>query len=193
MKIKITLLVAAAALAFAGYLVSEKSQTHPSRLGIPTAADPEEIANRRPVRDFSITDSAGEQKTLADYRGKVILLSFWASWCAPCLVELPTFVELERTYSGRGFEIVPVNVDEGDKGRLFSADFWRQHKFPFANYFDPRRMATETFGVDRLPSNFVIDRQGRLAFSSYGANDWTSPAISELIEGLLLENPQESR
>lgn len=150
--------------------------------------DPTELAKRNPVRDFILTDAAGGQKKLSDFKGKVVILSFWASWCAPCLLELPTFAEIEDKFRDQGLRIVAVNMDEGDDGKTFAKDFWATRKFPFGSYFDTTKELAQQFEVDMLPSNFVIDREGRLVFSSFGANDWSSPQMTEFIESLLLES-----
>lgn len=132
-----------------------------------TGAPPTET--RTPAPDIVLTDADGKTKKLSDYRGQVVVLSFWASWCSPCLVELPTFAELKNKFKDQGLEIVPVNVDEGDVGRLFVKDFWPAKNFAFPSFFDPDRKLAEQFQVEILPSNFVIDRQGRIVFSGFGA------------------------
>lgn len=149
--------------------------------------DPEEIAQRPALTDFILTDAEGKQKKLSDFRGKVVILSFWASWCAPCLVELPTFAEIERKYSSHGLRVVAVNVDEGDDGVNVAKDFWAKEAFTFPNFFDRQKELAHKFDVEMLPSNFVIDKHGRLAFSSFGANDWSGTQTAEFLENLMAE------
>jgi len=155
-------------------------------------SDPEEIAKRPQVTDFILTDSEGKQKKLSDFRGNVVILSFWASWCTPCLVELPTFAEIEKRYNGRGLRVIAVNVDEGDVGKTFAKDYWTKEKFTFGSYFDDGKKLSQQFDVEMLPSNFVIDRQGRLAFSGFGANDWSNPQTKDFVESLLQERPADA-
>jgi thiol-disulfide isomerase/thioredoxin len=150
-------------------------------------SDPEEIAKRPQVTDFILTDAEGKQKKLSDFRGNVVILSFWASWCTPCLVELPTFGEIEKRYNARGLRVIAVNVDEGDVGKTFAKDYWAKEKFTFGSYFDDGKKLSQQFDVEMLPSNFVIDRQGRLAFSGFGANDWSNPQTKDFVESLLQE------
>lgn len=150
-------------------------------------ADTEAIQDRQPIIDFELTDEAGNKTPFANLKGKVVLLSFWASWCQPCLVEFPIFASIEKRFADRGFVVVPINVDEGDLGKTFSRDFWAKNNFSFKNYYDPERNLAERFEIDVLPANFVVDRQGRIVFSNFGATDWTDPETVDLIEGLLNE------
>lgn len=169
-----------------GYYANQKRSA-----AAPTAptveSDPNEAAKRTPVQDFILTDGSGGQKKLSEYRGNVVILSFWASWCAPCLEELPTFAQLEKRLSARGLRVLPVNVEEGDEGKTFAQKFWATQKFELPSFFDTSKSVASQFQIDMLPANFVIDRQGRLAFSSFGANDWTNPETVEFLESLIQE------
>ena len=190
--LKGVLLAAVVVLASVGYYAS-KQATKP-QLSPPEVAqvDPDEIAKRTPVQDFSVTDASGAQKKLSDFKGNVVILSFWASWCTPCLVELPTFAEIQKRFADRGLKVVAVNVDDdANEGKAFAHDFWEKKKFPFDTFFDPTKAVAQQFEVDMLPSNFVIDRAGRLVFSGFGANDWNSGETIEFIEQLLQEKGTE--
>ena len=187
---KVAILAAVVAMAAAGYYSS-----HDPKPAAPTSAtsadggesDPAEIASRKPVLDFTLTDATGAEKKLSDFRGSVVILSFWASWCGPCLMELPTFAEIERKFHDRGLRVIPVNVDDGDDGKTFAKEFWPKKNLPFPSFFDTTKVLAQQFEIDMLPSNFVIDRQGRLAFSGFGANDWSSDQNTQFIENLLQE------
>ncbi|MES2962795.1 MAG: TlpA disulfide reductase family protein, partial [Bdellovibrionota bacterium] len=184
--VKVALLVAAVALASLGALKKYFRQNLPA----PEVAmvDPDDVANRTPIQDFSVTDASGAQKKLSDFKGNVVILSFWASWCTPCLVELPTFAEIQKRFEARGLKILAVNVDDdSEEGKRFAREFWAKKEFPFGNFFDPQKSVAQQFEVDMLPSNFVIDRAGRLVFSGFGANDWNSGETIEFIEQLLQE------
>lgn len=181
------------ALGTAGYFSNHFMQLHENAMTANTTAsptaesDPEEIAKRPTVTDFILADAEGKQKKLSDFRGNVVILSFWASWCTPCLMEIPTFAEIEKRYHDRGLRIIAVNVDEGNVGKVFAKDFWAKEKFTFGSYFDDGKKLSQQFDVEMLPSNFVIDRQGRLAFSGFGANDWSNPQTKDFVESLLAE------
>lgn len=185
--LKIVILGCVIAMAFGGYLVSQmttRKQLQEHRI---EPADAEEIAQRKTIPDFILTDSSGATKKLSDFRGNVVILSFWASWCGPCLSELPTFAEIEKHFHDKGLRVIPVNVDENDDGKAFAKTFWPRKGITFPTYFDASKTLADRFDVDMLPSSFVIDRQGRLVFSSSGASDWSSPDTQALIEAVLNE------
>ncbi len=152
-------------------------------------SDVPDSGKRKVVPDLLFTGSSGGggDKHLSDFKGKVVLVSFWASWCAPCLIELPSFIELHQKLGDKGLVIVPVNVDEDANAGTFINDFWKTKKFPFPTFFDPSHKGAEFFQVDALPSNFVIDKKGRLVAQGYGANDWSDDKSVSFIQQLLTE------
>lgn len=121
---------------------------------------------RKPAPAFSLKDSNGQTVQLSDYRGRVVLLNFWATWCGPCKSEIPWFVEFERQYKDRGFAVLGVSMDE---------DGWDVVK-PFlagmnVNYrvlMGDEAVAQAYGGVESLPTSFIIDRQGRIAATHIG-------------------------
>ncbi|HEY1206080.1 MAG: TlpA disulfide reductase family protein [Bryobacteraceae bacterium] len=118
-------------------------------------------AARRHAPNFALKDADGRIVQLSDFRGKVVLLNFWATWCDPCRIEIPWFVEFERRHKGQGFVVVGVSMDE---------DGWQAVK-PFIsetgiNYrvlLGDDKIAELYGGIDSLPTSFVIDREGRIA------------------------------
>lgn len=139
--------------------------------------------------NIHFTDQAGKLQQLKSYHGKVVLLSFWASWCGPCVEEMPTFATIVNKYKTQGFEMLAVNVDDDQQeAQSFIRDFWKNKSIPFPPFFDKDRSASSAFKVDALPSNFVIDRQGKIAFSGFGASDWSSPDVMQSLELLLSEH-----
>ena len=184
---KIALLIVATSLVIIGYIKSQSLQTADQ-------SDPEQesartLESRQTVPDLTLVDAEGKSQKLSDYKGQVVLVTFWAQWCAPCLVELPTFAELHQKYDQKGFKVLAVNVDEGSVGKDFARELWKQKNFKYMSFFDEAKVAAEEFAVEVLPANFVIDRKGLLAFSGFGANDWSTPETAEMIESLLAETP----
>jgi len=184
---KIGMLLAGLGLASIGYFSQFKLNPDFSKGASPTADSALSTSERKPVGDFQLVEANGQSKAFSEYKGQVVILSFWASWCTPCLVELPTFAKIADQFADRGLKIVPINVDEADVGPKFAQDFWQKSKFEFASYFDPNKVVAAQMGVDVLPSNFVIDREGRIAFSGFGATDWSNPETVEFLESLLDE------
>jgi peroxiredoxin len=149
--------------------------------------DAEEIANRKALPDIILTDAEGKPKKLSEYLGNVVILSFWASWNGASLLELPTFAEIEKRLGSRGLKVLTVNIDEGDVGKTFAHNFWAKEHFTFPSFFDGQKALAQQLEVEMLPSTFVIDRKGRIAFSGFGSNDWSNPQMQEVIESLLQE------
>jgi thiol-disulfide isomerase/thioredoxin len=187
--LKITILAAIVAMASVGYVASQWQTRQQLKEHQIEPADADEIAQRKPVPDFILTDVSGATKKLSDFRGNVVILSFWASWCGPCLAELPTFAEIEKKYHAKGLRVVPINVDENDVGKTFAKEFFPKKGITFPTYYDSTKDLANQFEVDMLPSSFVVDREGRLVFSSAGASDWSSPDTQNLIEAVLTEPP----
>lgn len=156
------------------------------RAGTPDGLTPE---MRKPAPNIKFFTSDGRPKSLKDFSGKVVLLSFWASWCGPCIEELPVFSKLVNKYQSQGFVVVPVNVDDSiEEAKSFVADFWKNKALAFPTFFDERSVASRAYQVEVLPSNFVLDRQGRIALLGMGFHDWTAAESLQEIEDLLAEN-----
>ena len=117
--------------------------------------------------DFVIDDMHGNAVTLSDYRGQVILLDFWATWCAPCRIEMPWFVEFFDEYETEGFVVLAVNVDDSPEAtRLFAEDF--ELDFPVLIAED-RDDLLDAYGPPiGYPTAFIIDREGRICRSHTG-------------------------
>ena len=184
-------------LVFLGSLSYLRSHIQSKENAQDIQAEPSDVPSadkRKDVPDIALFESLkGPSKKLSQYKGHVVLLSFWASWCTPCLVELPSFIDLHEKLAAKGLVIIPVNVDEANAeaeagtGANFVNDFWKTKKFPFPTFFDPQHKSSEVFKVDSLPSNFVLDKKGKLVAQGYGANDWASEPSVKFIEQLLRE------
>jgi peroxiredoxin len=122
--------------------------------------------DRRPAPDFTLKDADGRTVRLSDYRGKVVLLNFWATWCGPCKIEIPWFIELEKENKDRGFAVLGVSMDEDgwDAIRPFLAALRVNYRTLLGNDM----VAQQFGGVDALPTTFVIDREGRIASTHVG-------------------------
>jgi thiol-disulfide isomerase/thioredoxin len=149
--------------------------------------DPSQVEKRKILPDYTFIDANSHTHKLSEYHGNVVILSFWASWCSPCLIELPTFSQMQKKLKNGVLKVLAVNVEDGDEGKKFAEDFWKRNKFDFLSFFDTSKQLAQSFEVELLPSNFVIDKSGRLAFSGFGSTDWSSAQIVELIDGLIQE------
>jgi len=120
---------------------------------------------RKLAPDFTLKDANGASVKLSDYRGKVVLLNFWATWCGPCTIEIPWFVEFEQQYKSRGFEVVGVSMDED--GWTAIKPFVAEHKVNYRVLLGTDSVSQLYGGVDSLPTTFIIDREGKFAFSPH--------------------------
>jgi len=131
-------------------------------------------------------DEAGIESTLEAYRGKVVLLNLWATWCPPCIREMPDLNALQKDFVGRDFAVVPVA--SGRQGREDASEFLRARNLDaLKTYYDPRSLFLRAFDLETLPTTFLIDRTGRMRGGVLGMTDWHSDEGKALIEALLNE------
>jgi cytochrome c biogenesis protein CcmG/thiol:disulfide interchange protein DsbE len=118
------------------------------------------------AKDFSLFSLDGNRKVgLKDFKGKPIVINFWASWCAPCREEMPFFEKAWRRYEGKGVVFIGINVlDDEKKAR----DFLRTFEISYTNLKDPSGEVSNAYGVVGLPATFFIDREGRIIIKNYG-------------------------
>lgn len=129
--------------------------------GSAEAASVKPATERQLAPDFSLKDADGRTVKLSDYRGKVVLLNFWATWCGPCRIEIPWFTDFESTYKDRGFAVIGVSMDE--EGWEVVKPYVQRTKLNYRVVIGNDEIATNYGGVDSLPTSFVIDQAGKIA------------------------------
>jgi peroxiredoxin len=117
--------------------------------------------SRKSAPDFVLKDVRGSTVKLSDYRGKVVLLDFWATWCAGCRTEIPWFTEFEKSYKDRGFAVLGVSMDED--GWSAVEPFIQERKVNYRILMRSEQIAELYGGLNALPQTFLIDRTGRIA------------------------------
>ena len=150
----------------------------------PFNAEAQSIKDRKPAADFTLRDANGTAVKLSDYRGKVVLLNFWATWCGPCTLEIPWFIEFEQQYKTQGFAVIGVSMDE--EGWNAIKPYMAAHKMNYRVLLGDDSVSQLYGGVDSLPTTFLIDRQGRVAFPPHiglaGKNEYLKEIQSLLGE-----------
>jgi peroxiredoxin len=134
----------------------------------------------RRAPNFSRMDLDRRQVNLADYRGKVALLNFWATWCAPCLAEMPHFVAWQHEYGGRGLQVIGISMDDDAQPVRIA---YRKYKLNYPVIMGDAKIGEMYGGVFGLPITFLIDRNGRIRFKYQGAVDLST--VEDEMHGLL--------
>jgi len=123
------------------------------------------VAVAEPAPDFTLQSSTGENVRLAEQRGKVVMLNFWASWCGPCRQEMPLLDAMHKRYSSAGLQFYGVNVEEdnSDAKKLI-----KDLGVSFPVLFDPESKASQLYGVDAMPTTVLIDKKGQIRYVNRG-------------------------
>lgn len=131
---------------------------------------------------FSITTEAGKKITHKDFNGKLLMVNFWATWCPPCIEEMPSLNQFAREMSGSGLTVLGISVDRNEKAYK---TFLEQNKLSFSVARDPEETISSRYGTFKWPETYVIDRNGKVLQKYIGPRDWTDPAISNSIKAIL--------
>ena len=141
-----------------------------------------EVKERMDAPDFTLLGADGKKVSLKDFRGKVVFLNFWATWCESCRDEMPSMERLYKDYRGKGLEIVAVNVKEKRQDALA---FAKELKLTYPVLLDPEGEAGLLYGAFGLPATYLIDRKGVVLARMLGPADWNSSAARKLFSALL--------
>ena len=142
------------------------------------------IRPSRPTRapDFTVPSLAPPPIRLGDFKGKVVFVNFWATWCPPCKEEMPSMERLYRHHKDQGFTILAISIDTNTAA---VAPFVRYFKLTFHIGLDPKFVVANDYTVRALPSSFLIDRNGDIVAIALGPRDWDGPAAHAMIESVL--------
>ena len=147
----------------------------------------------RPAPDWTLTSTSGETISLQDLRGKVVFLNFWASWCQPCVEEMPSMERLSRKYANRDLVMVAVSQDESFEAIgsfLRSRDREGQRIFPPGEVtmkilLNESADVSRSYGTEKLPETYIIDRDGQIVARFVNKYDWGREEVDRFIERLL--------
>lgn len=138
----------------------------------------------RPVPDLAFQNGSGDEMSLSDFRGKVVVLNIWATWCPPCREEMPTLDALQDELGGDRFEVVALSVDQA--GPQVVRDFYAEIEIEqLALYIDSSMQAMVDLGVRGIPTTLVLDRNGREIARLVGKADWATPEMLEYFRDLI--------
>ena len=149
------------------------------------AAELKPMTPRAPFSTLALRDLDGKAHTLADYKGKVVLINFWATWCPPCRAEMPSLERLKQRMAGKPFAILAVDMAESeDQIRAFLKEM-KATKIDFTILRDTNGKALKAWKVFVFPTSFVLDANGKLRYSLLGSTEWDAPNTMKQIEALL--------
>lgn len=135
-----------------------------------------------PTPPLELTDLEGRAHRLSDYRGSVVLVNYWATWCAPCRDEMPSIQELRQKLAGRRFVVLAVNLDEPES-RI--RQFLAKMKLDFVFLLDPGKKSARAWNARILPASFIIGPDGRIRYTVVGEINWANEHIVARISELL--------
>ena len=136
------------------------------------------------AKNFTLPDLDGKPHKLSDYRGKVVLVNFWATWCPPCRREMPSMERLSQRLKDQPFVILAINEQENPEDVfVFTGQLDPSPTFPIL--FDRNRKVANTWGVLGLPASFIVDQQGRVVYRAMGGREFDHPEIERSIRALL--------
>jgi cytochrome c biogenesis protein CcmG/thiol:disulfide interchange protein DsbE len=130
----------------------------------------------KPAPEFALEDLSGKKVSLASYKGRAVLINFWATWCGPCKIETPWLIELRNQYAARGFEVLGVSTDDIDRGdpqklsdeKKEIAQFVEQMHIPYPVLIDGDSLSKPYGGLDAMPTSFFVDRNGTVVAAQMG-------------------------
>jgi cytochrome c biogenesis protein CcmG/thiol:disulfide interchange protein DsbE len=160
----------------AGYYIYGRGESNAGSAMKPMLP-PGELAGSAPA--FTLTDLNGKPVSLADFRGKVVVLNFWATWCPPCRREIPDFIDLQREYGSRGVQIVGIALDEPEKVQAFA----RQNGMNYPVLLGSDEISMKYGGIEGIPTTFIIDKDGKIVnrFEGFRPREVFEAEIKQLL------------
>jgi cytochrome c biogenesis protein CcmG, thiol:disulfide interchange protein DsbE len=135
--------------------------------------------------DFRLPDMNGQLVNLSDLRGKIVLVHFWATWCPPCVEEIPTLAYLNQELAGGDFAMLAISVDEG--GAKAVGSFLKQAGLNVPVLLDPDRATAAHYGTSKFPETYILDREGIVRYKIIGPRNWRDPLAAKLIKDMMVK------
>ncbi len=144
-----------------------------------------ELSNKKAAPEFTVKDMDGEIHHLSDYRGKTVIINFWATWCPPCRAELPSMNRAWKELKQDNIAMLAINIGE-DEDTIFT--FLGDYPIDFTILLDETGEMIKTWPVRGLPTTFVLDSEGRLIYRAIGGRKWDSDSLLKKIRSLAAGN-----
>jgi len=132
--------------------------------------------------DFTLPLLGGENVSLSSYKGKVVILNFWATWCPPCRAEMPSMETLYKSFNGQGLEILAVDIGE-DTSTV--QKFIRSNGYTYPILLDSSKKISSIYGIKAIPTTYIIDREGKIIGRVIGSIKWDNKKVISAIEALI--------
>jgi peroxiredoxin len=133
--------------------------------------------------EFTLPAPNGRSVSLSDFRGKVVMVHFWATWCPPCVEELPTLAKMNQSLAGKDFELLAVSVDEGGADAVTS--FMQRNNLNVPVLLDTSHAVSSQYGTYKFPETYILDREGIVRYKVIGPRDWREPAALQLLQNMI--------
>lgn len=171
--------ISAGVLFALGYLRGQgKNHESRERADVPGGAIVRKVGDVLP--DFAFRTLDGKSVNLSDLKSKVVVINFWATWCGPCVKEMPSLQRLSAEYAARGLTVVGVNMDEDPEAVL--TPFLEKHAIKFRSFVDPKGELADRFALSGLPLTLVVDGNRKLLLEHLGDEEWFAPAYRKQFE-----------
>jgi len=133
--------------------------------------------------EFRLPDMNGQIVNLSDLRGKIVIIHFWATWCPPCVEEIPTLDYLNQQLAGSDFAMLAISVDEN--GAQGAGPFLKQKGLNVPVLLDPDRAVAMRYGTFKFPETYILDRAGIVQYKIIGPGDWRDPSVIKLLKDMI--------
>jgi thiol-disulfide isomerase/thioredoxin len=188
---------AAIGVAAVVYIIGQSASKPPAQApaAVPTASATHDVAKKlehpadgKPAPAYAFVDAGGKKVTAADFKGKIVVMNLWATWCAPCKIEMPTLATLAKTYAGKPVEVVAVSIDKPEA--VDGAKAFIAQNAPLAFYNDPEAKLPWALqpAANGMPTTVILGKDGLERGRISGEADWAGPGAKAVIDKLLAES-----
>ena len=132
--------------------------------------------------DFQLEDTKGKKVSLSELRGKVVMVNLWATWCPPCIEEMPSMERLHEVMAGEDFVMLAINTEQN--GRTVVPEFLQKTPYTFPILYDDKGVVQKLYGVYKFPESFIVGKDGKVVEKVIGPLDWSSSKTINYLKGL---------